>query len=77
MAITPLETRPTLSPELRGAFEASLEQHEVAYRRLAGYQVSRYLSLAKVEALHIAVMERMSSHPSPFHAGVGAYWNLP
>lgn len=29
----------------------------------------RYLSLADVEALHIAVMERMSSHPAPFRAG--------
>jgi death-on-curing protein len=29
----------------------------------------RYLSLAEVEALHIAIMERMSAHPSPFRAG--------
>jgi death-on-curing protein len=30
---------------------------------------TRYLSLAEVEALHIAVMERMGAHPSPFRAG--------
>jgi putative addiction module antidote len=37
VAITPLETRPTLSAELREAFEASWAEHEPAYRRLAGY----------------------------------------
>ena len=29
----------------------------------------RHLSLAEIEALHIAVMERMGSHPPPFRAG--------
>jgi hypothetical protein len=29
----------------------------------------RYLSLAEVEALHIAIMERMGSHPAPFGGG--------
>lgn len=29
----------------------------------------RYLSLADVQALHIAVLERMGSNPSPFRAG--------
>ena len=35
---------------------------------MAGDQ-TRYLSLADVEALHIAVLERMGSNPSPFRAG--------
>jgi putative addiction module antidote len=37
VALTPLETRPALPADLREAFEASWEQHQSAYRRLAGY----------------------------------------
>jgi antitoxin component of MazEF toxin-antitoxin module len=34
--VHPLEVRPTLTPELREAFEASWERNEAGYRYLAG-----------------------------------------
>jgi antitoxin component of MazEF toxin-antitoxin module len=36
VALTPLETRPTLSPELRAIFEESWAEDEEAYGYLAG-----------------------------------------
>ena len=36
VALTPLETRPTLGPELRAVFERYWERDEEAYRYLAG-----------------------------------------
>lgn len=36
VAITPLETRPTLRPELRAIFDKYWERDEAAYRYLAG-----------------------------------------
>lgn len=34
--VHPLEVRPTLTPDLREAFEASWERNEAGYRYLAG-----------------------------------------